>query len=338
MRYLPTAALLLALALASPTLPAQTPAAPAAEPTTPVTLDPVMVSGILPGPGLWKVSKDDHVLWILGTMRPLPKNMEWESLQVERALAKSQELIMRGGLSITSDIGWFRGLLLLPKALKARKNPDGKTLQELLPAPLYARWASLKKTYLGNDRSIERWRPMFAAGELYSTALKKNGLRDSNQIVPKLFKQAKKQDITRTSPMVHMTIKDPKQALKTFSETQLDDLACFEKTLARIEIDLPAMKTRANAWAVGDLPTLQSLPYEDQEDSCESAILENTLAQQLGLTDIEAKVQAAWRKAITSALEKNTSTLAVMSITELLKPEGELARLQALGYTVEPPQ
>lgn len=337
MRLSRPAALLLAALLSSPSLHAQAPD-PSTETATPVTLATVTVSGVLPGPGLWKVSKDGHVLWLLGTLRPLPKNMEWESLQVERVLANSQEFITSGGLSITSDIGWFRGLMLVPKALKARKNPDDKTLQELLPAPLYARWAVLKKTWLGNDRSVERWRPMFAAQELYSTALKKNGLRGGDQIVSKLVKLAKKQDITVTSPMVSMKIKDPKAALNTFNETRLDDIACFEKTMARIETDLPAMKARANAWAIGEMAAIRALPYEDQRDSCESAVLENQLAKQLGLVDVEAKVYAAWRKAIDTALEKNTSTLAVMSIAELLKPDGELARLQAMGYTVEPPQ
>lgn len=333
----PPAALLLVALLSSPSLHAEAPGE-TTEAATPITLATVTVSGVLPGPGLWKVSKDGHVLWLLSTLRPLPKNMEWESLQVERVLANSQELITQGGLAVKSDIGWFRSLMLVPKALKARKNPDGQTLQALLPAPLYARWAALKKIYLGNDNGIEYWRPMFAAQELYSAALKENGLRGGDQIVKKLEKLAKKQDITRTSPMVTMTIKNPKEALATFNKTRLDDIACFEKTLARIETDLPAMKARANAWAIGEMDAIRALPYEDQRDSCNSAVLENHLAEQLGFADVEAKVQAAWRKAIDTALEKNASTVAVLSIAELLKPDGELARLQAMGYTVEPPQ
>jgi hypothetical protein len=33
---------------------------------SPRVLDTVVVSGVQPGPGLWKVSKDGHALWILG--------------------------------------------------------------------------------------------------------------------------------------------------------------------------------------------------------------------------------------------------------------------------------
>src|SRR5690348_2085441 len=34
------------------------------------TLQTVLVRGSQPGPGLWRVSKGDHTLWILGTLGP----------------------------------------------------------------------------------------------------------------------------------------------------------------------------------------------------------------------------------------------------------------------------
>jgi hypothetical protein len=56
------------------------PAAPLEE------LDTVLVTGIRPGPALWKVSKGDHVLWILGTYSPMPKKMTWNSAAAEMHL------------------------------------------------------------------------------------------------------------------------------------------------------------------------------------------------------------------------------------------------------------
>ena len=38
-------------------------------------LDTMVVSGVQPGPGLWKVRKGEHTLWILGTVSPLPRRM-----------------------------------------------------------------------------------------------------------------------------------------------------------------------------------------------------------------------------------------------------------------------
>jgi hypothetical protein len=47
----------------------------------------VVVSGVQPGPGLWKVSKGDHVMWVLGTLSPLPRDMQWQAQEVEQVIA-----------------------------------------------------------------------------------------------------------------------------------------------------------------------------------------------------------------------------------------------------------
>ena len=60
--------------------PAVAPAAAAEEPA-PAT---VVVEGRRPGPGVWKVSKGDHVMWVFGLYSPLPQKMEWDSARVER--------------------------------------------------------------------------------------------------------------------------------------------------------------------------------------------------------------------------------------------------------------
>lgn len=49
---------------------AESVAVPEAAPAT------VVVEGRRPGPGVWKVSKDGHVMWVFGTYSPLPQKME----------------------------------------------------------------------------------------------------------------------------------------------------------------------------------------------------------------------------------------------------------------------
>ena len=67
----------------------------AASPQDTTTLDTVLVTGEQPGPGLWKVSKGDHVLWILGAQYPLPKKMVWRGRDVEQTIMQSNIAIMR---------------------------------------------------------------------------------------------------------------------------------------------------------------------------------------------------------------------------------------------------
>src|SRR5580765_5955206 len=130
-------------------------APPPAGATAP-TLDTVLVTGEQPGPGLWKVTRrdSDHVLWILGTQAPLPKTISWRSNEVEKIIASSQEVLTDAQAEL--KVGFFRAVFLLPAALGAKKNADGKTLKDILPPDLYARWLPLKQRYLGRDDGVER--------------------------------------------------------------------------------------------------------------------------------------------------------------------------------------
>ncbi|HEY8229895.1 MAG TPA: TraB/GumN family protein, partial [Rhodanobacteraceae bacterium] len=70
MRIFPvTLALLITCAGASAQTAART--ATSSQPVPPssiTTLQVVTVTGVVPGPGLWKVTHGDHVLWILGVV------------------------------------------------------------------------------------------------------------------------------------------------------------------------------------------------------------------------------------------------------------------------------
>jgi hypothetical protein len=148
------------------------PAVPqAGNPGAVVDMDTVVVSGVQPGPGLWPVSKGDHVLYILGTQSPLPRDMTWRADELRQVLGEAGAVLGPPGVTIGADIGFFRGLTLMPSALKAMKNPDGATLEEVLPADHYQRWSVLRRRYLGRDRGVEKKRPLIAVYELYRAAL-----------------------------------------------------------------------------------------------------------------------------------------------------------------------
>jgi len=300
-------------------------------------MDVMVVSGMQPGPGMWRVSKGDHVLWVMGTLSPVPKKMVWNSRDVEATIAASQLVMKSPGASVDSDLGVFRSALLIPSLFKARKNPDGATLKDVLPPDLYARWQVLKLKYIGRDAGIEKWRPIFAANELYEAAVKKSGLARSGIVSPVVDKAAKRHDVKIVSPIVRLTVEDPKKAIKEFSGAALGDVECFRKTLDRLETDLTGMTLRANAWAIGDIEALRALPYDDNNRACIRAMLEASVAQKRGLDTLPQKIEAEWLATAETALRNNTSTFALLPISELLKPDGYLAKLQAKGYEVQAP-
>jgi predicted ArsR family transcriptional regulator len=66
-------------------------------------------------------------------------------------------------------------------------------------------------------------------------------------------------------------------------------------------------------------------------------ILESSFVQERGYGDVLERVKAAWLAAAEQSLERNASTVAVLSIDEILKPNGYVAELRKKGYLVEEP-
>jgi uncharacterized protein YbaP (TraB family) len=299
------------------------------------TMDEVIVSGEQPGPPLWKVWKGDHVMYVLGTMVPLPRNITWRSREVESVIERAKEIVAQE--QISANIGFFRGMRLLPAAMRARRNPAGADLKEVLTPELYARWSVLKARYMGNDKGVESYRPMVAGYELYQKAIQRSGLTRANVVWPTVRKLAKKHDVPINEPHIKVDLDDPRGLIKDFTETPRDaDVACFAATLQRLETDLEPMKQRAAAWSVGDIETLERLRGPTQEATCLDAVTSVPRLQE-EYTKIRARAVTEWLGIVENALTNNDVTLAVLSMNEILNPTGRLAELQRRGYTIEKP-
>jgi hypothetical protein len=294
----------------------------------------ILVSGSRPGPGMWKVSKGEHVMWVFGTYSPLPSKMEWRSRQVEKTIANSQEYLKPPSAGF--GVGWS-GLTALPFLFGIKKNPDGE-LKNLLPPEVYARWQPMKQKYFGNDDDVERERPSFIAAQLNERALKEAGLTGGGEVAKTIDKLADKYKLKVTDASVHIEIKDPGKAVREFKKSPMDDVPCLVKTIERLEGELDVMRARANAWAVGEIDDIRKLNYGDRA-ACQQALTSSSLAKnQPEFKTLSETAATAWVSAAEKALAANTSTFAVVHIKEIFDPNGVIARLQAKGYTVEAPK
>lgn len=309
-------------------------ATPAAEEAPPAT---VVVEGRRPGPGVWKVTKDDHVLYVFGTYSPLPQKMEWDSSRIERLVAHSQEVLMPPVAS--AHVGFFRGLTVLPSLIGIKKNPDGATLHDVLPADVYARWTMLKAKYIGDDDGIERERPMFAGDELMHAGWKKNGLVNGGIVLGTIEEAAKKNKVKVSQSGYEIELDDPRKLVKDFKAAQVDDVACLTKTLDTLEADIDTMRARANAWANGNIAEIRNVNYRERDDACNNAILNSAIARNnADFRQTRERLREAWLKTAEKSLADNTSTFAVLQMRDIIDPSGYLADLQAKGYTVESPK
>lgn len=299
-------------------------------------LETIVVTGEQPGPGLWQVRKDGHVMWVLGTLAPLPRDMRWRAGEVGERIAQSKAMLAAPSLMIKSDVGWFGRIALAPWLVGVRNNPDHRRLKDVLPPDLYARWQPLKQRYLGRGNKVEKWRPLFAAMELYRAAVRANGMTvGSASVTDQVDHFAKQAKLEPTPVRIEVPVESPRAAIKEFKRSQLDDIDCFARTIERLETDLGTMKQRANAWASGDLAALRALPYVDQSDACFEAMQHTRVLQAAG--DIEARLRQRWLDAAGKALDAHATSFALLPMGEVVGKDGYLEALRARGYEIVAP-
>src|ERR1700759_1287984 len=312
--------------------PPSQPPAPSATPTVDDTsTEEVVVEGEHEGPRMWRISSGDHVLWILGTITPLPRKMTWQSDAVETVLHETQE-VLPAWPSIGVGANPFTALRLYFTWRKIQKSPDHMKLQEQLPPELYARFSALKARYAPKDAKLEELRPMLAGGRLLDEGFDVSGLTMKNEVQQTVLKLASKQGVK-----VHQTkmkVEDPVDILKDLGETPKDsEIACLGAIVSRIETDLGPMQARARAWALGDVDTLRSLPHSvDDRIACLAAVSSSERIRNLVI-----RAQDDWLIEAEDALARNKSTLAVQSMDRLLGNDGILTTLRTKGYKVEGP-
>ena len=176
---------------------------------------------------------------------------------------------------------------------------------------------------------------MFVLTALGLAARDAAGLDDHIDVTAEVLKMARKHkvDVVR-----HTTrLDDPKEILKEVAAMPKDvELGCFAAGLDTLDSDVQVTKANANVWALGDVATLRRLETElkisELRDACEGVVT-NTPALRRAL----GQARELWQTAAESALEANTSTVALANIEELLRQNGILDRFRADGYEVDGP-
>jgi hypothetical protein len=338
MRTLVVPALCLSL-LAAPAWAQSLDAAPAAVVTTDAgepAPEQIHVVAQRPGPGMWKVTKGDHVLWVFGTYAPLPKEMQWRSQQVENVIKQSQEYLSPPGATIKP--GFFKTITLLPGLIGVRKNPDGAQLRDVMPQEDYARWSTLKAKYLPDNSSVERERPIFAAQELSQAARKQAGLVEGNVVRKKVMDLVKQNKLKQTSSTFVVPSDNAGTVLKNFKKSTLGDAVCLTQTMATLEEDIHAASARADAWAKGDIDAMRQLNFAERKACFDTLVNSAAFDAEPEVRNMEMRANALWIASAEKALAANTSTFAILPIDDVFDPKGVIAMLAAKGYGVEQPQ
>lgn len=305
-------------------------AGPGADAPQPEATQEVEVTGEHPGPRLWRVSKGDHVLWLLGTLDPLPRKMVWKSREVESVLGEVQAVIPTNPqVSVHANpFTWVR----LYFQWRGVQVLDGNAeLKDVLPAGLYGRVATLVGRYDAGDHRIERLKPIFAALRLYRQALDFAHLAPGNEAQDEVVKMARRRNVPIRQS--RLKIEQPRDLVTQLGQIPREaQVSCLEAVVERLETGLEPMKEEAAAWARGDVAALRQLMIPKALDVCTAAVSSSSQTKQL-----IADSNSGWDQEVDLALANNRATLALKPIHELLAPHGGLATLKAKGYLVEGP-
>ena len=201
------------------------------------------MTGRYPGPPLWKVSAGTHELWIFGTLPVIPKDITWGSVLVERVIARADEMLLPPGVDAAAR-NPFRYVGLFFRVRKLTRNEDGAPLKDVLPADLYARYATIRERYDG-PRSLEQERPVVVAGRLYARAIDASNLTFGGKLQSSIERLARDAHVKRTDTEVRADPGDLLDAAQALSRQA--EIDCFATVLASIENDLPGIAERATS-------------------------------------------------------------------------------------------
>jgi uncharacterized protein YbaP (TraB family) len=295
----------------------------------------IVVTAPASGPALWHVhlnlvepaTSDSPDLWLLGTVSPLPSGSTWRAGEVRELLHTATAVLVAKPL----QVGVARGFWLLVTQPDVLKNPGRRKLEDVMPQPLYARFAALRARYAGSEAKWERYRPIIASALLEQKALEQVGLSerlDVSLAVQRLARDAHVPIVEVAAPGVT----DVLSSLQNVSPATED--RCVDTVLTTIESQLPLLAERARAWARGDVDRLEALPRAT-ETECLAA-----MGTASGPATVHAEMQRRWLAALEAALKPPSAragaTLAVIDIDDLLGTGGLLEALRQAGYTVDP--
>ena len=285
-------------------------------------LDVVTVTGERSGPRLWQLRRGDAQLWILGALSPLPKDITWRSSEVERVVTGVTSVVIGKPL----EIGFARALWIFLTHHELLVVPGGRRLRDVLPQPLYARFAAQRALYTHDAEKWERFRPALAAAFLEETAFRQAGLSTRLDMGAAVRQLAEKHDV-RVDEVATAGVRDLLETLKTVPPAT--ENKCLAAALSTIETGLPRLLQRASAWSRGDIAGMQRLPDSDEDLECRAA-----LTSDAGSADLLGRIRREWLEALDSHVRGHSVTLAVVHFDLLVEKDGLLEQLQAQGYTL----
>ena len=275
-----------------------------------------------PGPALWHLTRGNSEVWILGMAGAMPEDLEWNKEYVSELLDGTRAILMppKADIALT-DIAWFLirhgGKLSLPR---------GQNLEDTLPGDLRARFVAVRDTVSDDVDDYRTDIPIRAAMRLQQDARDKTDLsfREPRRTIENLARRKR----IPVSPVTRFEAMDAVRDI--FKLTPQQQHVCLAQALEDVSWAMGHADTAARAWAVGDIKTVKAHYSEWRLGNCVIGAVQR-------FSDIDGRNIAEYVSAIDTALNQPGKTIVVIHMGPLLRKNGVLERLQALGIEMEHP-
>jgi len=301
------------------------------------TLENVAASVRPPGPPVWEFTRNGKKILVLGTISYLPRDMALDVAQIIQGITTAQAIVSPPGLVVGDNIGFFRGLMLWPGIRKNRLNSDGRTLRDVLSPTLYSKWERAESRY-GPPSSSDRLHPAYAAFELFEAAAQQARLDPDPSTISLVRSTARKHGLEEFDARLHLPIDNPKQAVRDFRIAATDDVQCLQQTLERIDTFLKEAKPLGDAWATGDVGSLEMWANDRSSmEYCWSTLTNQEIARQQGIAELHEAIDDRWMEEMAKALASHDTVFTAMSLREMFEVDGIGAKLRRSGFDMGSP-
>ena len=266
-------------------------------------------------PALWTVEKDGKTLYLFGSIHVLPARLDWRRAYVDAAVAASKVFVFEAPV----DGG---GSGAMSKFIETGgKLPDGTTLQDVLPADLYAKLedASWKVNY--PPMMLKQYRPWLAAVSLELFTYIRAGFSTWYGVDHLLEEEAKKNDRKLDY------LETVEEQLSFFSNlSRKAEIAYLRETVRSILEEPASPNDLVDAWASGKPDKM--LP-----------LLEDAFTR---VPALRAQLLVArnrnWLPKLEAMLASPETHFVTVGVGHLVGPDSVIALLKARGYQVLGPQ
>jgi uncharacterized protein YbaP (TraB family) len=281
------------------------------------------IAGALVVAPIWAQAPARNFLWsvtapgapptyLMGSFHVLTADYYPLSERIEKAFGSSTVLVTE------ADVDELQSPATLMSVMGKAMLPDGKTLDQVVAADLYA--AVMERAdKAGIPRpALQRMKPWMAALLLTAPVMQAAGFKPEHGVDKHFSDRAKKAGTER-------------RALETvaYQFDRLDQMTAAQQeallrgTLEDLDAQTSNVKTIVEAWARGDTDALEKLFLTEMKSYPDL------------YTRLLVERNANWVASVETCLEQKTSCFVVVGAAHLVGPDSLVAMLQKKGYKVE---